>query len=133
MPTTSKVTPLPRAHLNPNRHRPPRPNLRISRRIFFPSGDEYEMKINVTCVDYAPPELESQAPFELEVLREIPSSDRPGCWIGVAAKPIRSLREGQEVHVTHLIVWPRCQAMQIGPGMKQMPIGIPSVTESSRS
>ena len=89
------------------------------------------MKINITSVDYAPPELESQTPFELEVLRKIPSSDRPDCWIGVAAKPIRSLREGQEVKVTHLILWPRWQGMQIGPGMKQMPIGIAYVTDRS--
>jgi len=92
---------------------------------------EREMKINVTSVDYAPPELEGQTPFQVDLLRKIPSSDRPDCWLAVAAKPIRSLRESQEVQVTHVIVWARWQGMQIGPGMKQMPIGIAYVIDSS--
>ena len=89
------------------------------------------MKINVISVDYAPPELEGQTPFQVDLLRKISSSDRPDCWIAVVAKPIRWLREGQEVQVTHLIVWPRWQGMQIGPGMKQMPIGIAYVSDGS--
>jgi hypothetical protein len=89
------------------------------------------MRINVTSVDHAPSDLEAQTPFQVELLRKIHSSDRPDCWIAIAAKPIRSLREGHEVQVTHLIVWPRWQGTQIGPGMKQTPIGITYVIDSS--
>ena len=89
------------------------------------------MKVNVTSVDHAPPELEAQTPSQLELLRKIPGSDRPDCWIGIAAKPIRSLREGREMQVTHVIIWPRWQGTQIGSGTKQMPIGIAYVTDIS--
>jgi hypothetical protein len=89
------------------------------------------MKINVTSVDYAPPELEGQTPFHVELLRKIPGSDRPDYWLGVAAQPIRWLKEGREVQVTHIVVSARWQGTQIGPGMKQMPIGIAYVTDSS--
>jgi hypothetical protein len=89
------------------------------------------MKINVRSVDYAPPELGGQTPFELELLRKILCTDRPDCWIAVARRPLRWLREGQEIQVTQLIVWPRWQGTQIGPAMRQMPIGIAYVTDSS--
>jgi len=89
------------------------------------------MKINVTSVDYAPPELEGQTPIQLELLREIPGSDRPDYWLAVAAQPIRWLREGREAYLTHIIISARWQGTQIGPRMKQLPIGIAHVTDSA--
>jgi hypothetical protein len=89
------------------------------------------MKINVTSVDHAPPELESQTPFQLELLKKIPGSDRPDYWLAVAAQPIRWLREGREMQVTHIIVSARWQGTQIESGMGQIPIGIAYVTDNS--
>jgi len=91
------------------------------------------MKITVTSVDHAPPELEGQTPFQLEVLRKIPGTDRRGRdhWIAVAEQPIRWVRENQEVLVTHVLVAGRWQGTQISHGMKQMPINISFVTDIS--
>ena len=91
------------------------------------------MKINVTSVDHAPPDLEGQMPFQLELLRKILGSDRQGRdhWIAVAAQPIRWVREGQEVLVTHVLVAARWQGTEIGPGMRQVPINISFVTDTS--
>jgi hypothetical protein len=89
------------------------------------------MKINVTSVDHAPSELEGRTPFHVELMRKIPGSDRPDYWLGVAAQPIRWLKEGREVQVTRIVVSAPWQGTQVGPGMKQMPIGIAYVTDSS--
>jgi hypothetical protein len=91
------------------------------------------MKISVTSVDHAPPELEGQTPFQLEVLRKIPGTDRRGRdhWIAVAAPPIRWVKENQEVLVTHVLVAGRWQGTQITPGMGQTPINISFVTDIS--
>jgi hypothetical protein len=91
------------------------------------------MKINVTSVDYAPPELESQTPFQLKLLRKISGSDHRGrdYWVAIAAQPIRWVREGQEVLVTHVLVATRWQGTQVGPGMRETPINISFVTDAS--
>src|SRR5258708_7402562 len=91
------------------------------------------MKINVNSVDHAPPELEGQTPFQLDLLRKIPGSDRRGrdYWIAVAARSIRWVREGQEVLVTHVLVAARWQGTEIGPGMRLVPINISFVTDTS--
>jgi hypothetical protein len=92
---------------------------------------ESEMRINVISVDHAPPELEGQTPFQLELLRKISGNDRPDYWIAVAAQPIRWVREGQDVLVTHVVVTARWLGTQIAPGMRQLPINIAYVTDSS--
>jgi hypothetical protein len=89
------------------------------------------MRINVTSVDYAPPELEGQTPFQLELLKKIAGSDRPEYWIAVAAQPLRWRREGQDVLVTHVVVAVRWLGAQIAPGMRQLPINIAYVTDIS--
>ena len=82
------------------------------------------MRFRITSVDYAPPELEAQTPFEAELLREIPGKDRSDYWIAVLDKPLQWLNEGKPTVVTHIIVAARWQGTRIGSGMKQMPIGI---------
>ena len=89
------------------------------------------MRINVRSVDYAPPELEGQTPFQLELLKKIAGSDRPEYWIAVAAPPLRWIREGREVLVTHVVVAARWLGTQIAPGMRQLPINISYVTDIS--
>jgi hypothetical protein len=89
------------------------------------------MKIRVTSVDNAPPELEGQTPFDAELLKMIPGRDRPDYWIAVLAKPIRWLNQGRESEVTHIILVARLQGTQIGPGMRPMPVGIAYIVDSS--
>jgi hypothetical protein len=89
------------------------------------------MKIRVNSVDYSPPELEGRTPFNAELLRMIPGSDRPDDWLAALATPIRWLEQGQEVEVTHIVVSARWQGTQIAPGMKCLPVGIAYVLDSS--
>ena len=89
------------------------------------------MRIRITSVDYAPPELDAQLPIEAELLRVIPGPDRSDYWIAAVSKPIRWAREGKELSVAHIIVTARWQGTQIGPGMEQLPIGIAYVVDES--
>jgi hypothetical protein len=89
------------------------------------------MKIRITSVDYAPPELECQIPFEVELLRKIPGTDRPDYWIAVVTKPLLWSKDGRELQIKHLIVCARWQGTEIGPGMRPIPIGIAYVVDSS--
>ena len=88
--------------------------------------------IRITSVDYAPPELEAQTPIEARLLKKIKGTDRhPYYWTAVLSKPIRWLNQGRESEVTHVVVAARWLGMEIGLGMKQMPIGISYVIDSS--
>jgi len=40
------------------------------------------MQLTVTSVDYAPDELYGQVPFVVNLLRQMPGSDRPDYWLG---------------------------------------------------
>lgn len=89
------------------------------------------MRIRVTSVDYAPPELNEQTPFEAELLRRISGKDRDDYWVAELAKPLRWVSEGGEKAVTHVVVAARWQGTQIGRGMKGLPVGIAYVTDGS--
>lgn len=89
------------------------------------------MRIRITSVDYAPPELEAQTPIDAELLKAIPGPDRADYWIAAVTKPIRWVRDRTELSVTHIIVTARWQGTQIGPGMQQLPIGIAYVVDES--
>jgi hypothetical protein len=82
-------------------------------------------------VDYAPPELNEQTPFEAELLRRISGKDRDDYWVAELAKPLRWVSEGGEKAVTHVVVAARWQGTQIGRGMKGLPVGIAYVTDGS--
>jgi len=89
------------------------------------------MKIRVNSVDYAPPELDEQTPFEAELLKRISGKDRDDYWIAALAKPLRWVSEGGERAVTHIVVAARWQGTEIGRGMKGLPVGIAYVTDGS--
>lgn len=89
------------------------------------------MKIRITSVDYEPPELKAQTPFEAELLRKIPGSDRLDYWLAALTKPLCWVRDGQELEVTHIILKARWQETVIGSGMSSMHIGISYVVDSS--
>lgn len=89
------------------------------------------MRIRITSVDHEPPELKDQTPFEAELLRKIPGSDRPDYWLAELAKPIRWIRDGEEQAVTHIVLKARWLGTQIGPGIKSTPVGISYVVDGS--
>jgi hypothetical protein len=89
------------------------------------------MRLTITSVDYAPPELEEQLPLKLELLRQLPGDDRPDYWLGFAAKPIRWIDNNIEKTVTHIVVAARWQGTQIAPGVEDLPIGMAYVTDDS--
>ena len=82
------------------------------------------MRIRVTSVDYAPPELDEQTPFEAELLKRISGKDRDDYWVAELSKPLRWISEGGEKAVTHIILAARWKGTEIDRGMKGLPIGI---------
>jgi hypothetical protein len=90
------------------------------------------MKLVVTSVDYAPAELDRQTPFAFNLVRQVPGSDRPDYWLGELEHPLTWLHENIERRITHVIVAARWQGTQIGPGTKNLPIGIAYVTDSAQ-
>jgi hypothetical protein len=89
------------------------------------------MRIRVTSVDYAPPELNEQRPFEAQLLKKLPGKDRDDYWVAVLVKPLKWVSAGGEREVKHIIVTARWQGTQIGQGMKGLPMGIAFVTDDS--
>jgi hypothetical protein len=90
------------------------------------------MKLVVTSVDYAPDDLQSQTPFALELIRQLPGPDRPDYWLGELERPLTWLNENIKEEITHLIVAARWQGTQIGPDIKNLPVGLAYVTDAAQ-
>jgi hypothetical protein len=90
------------------------------------------MRIRITVDrDYAPEELEEQAPFEAVLMRQLPGPDRPDYWIAKLAKPIRWLKGDDKASVNYLILTARWEGTRIGRGMVEMPINIAYVVDET--
>ena len=89
------------------------------------------MELQVTSVDYAPEELYDQVPLVLELLREVPGSDRPDYWIGKCKKSIRWIDNNLEKEITHVVVAARWEGTRIEPHAKDLPVGISYVIDES--
>jgi hypothetical protein len=87
------------------------------------------MRMTISWVDYAPDDLYDQTPFDVDLLREIPGSDRPDYWVGALLEPLRWEEKDREI--THLVLAARWQGTSIGLGMKNLPVGIAYVTDST--
>jgi hypothetical protein len=87
------------------------------------------MQLTITSVDYAPEELHEQVPLVVDLLRRIPGEDRPDYWIGAARTPIRWVVDSHSREVTHLVVAARWEGTAIGPGFRNLPIGVAYVTD----
>lgn len=87
------------------------------------------MQLVITGVDYAPSELEDQVPIIVDLIREIPGPDRPDYWLGRVQQPIRWSKDGQEISVTHVVLAARWVGTSIGPGARNLPVGIAYVTD----
>ncbi|MDE2347511.1 MAG: hypothetical protein KGL92_03315 [Gammaproteobacteria bacterium] len=89
------------------------------------------MELTITSVDYAPPELSEQVPIVINLLRELPGTDRPDYWLGEVQKPIRWLQDNHEIFVTHVVVAARWVGTKIAPGAKNLPVGIAYVIDQT--
>jgi hypothetical protein len=89
------------------------------------------MEIRVTSVDYAPDDLYEQAPFTAKVLRKLPGPDRPDYWLAELAKPIRWASDGRASNITHLVLAARWVGGAIVSGMRNTPVNIAYVTDTS--
>ena len=87
--------------------------------------------IRVKSIDYAPDDLYDQAPFDVDLLREIPGPDRPDYWLGKLRKPLTWLNDGAERQVTHVILTARHMGGSISPTMRNTGVNIAYVTDSS--
>jgi hypothetical protein len=90
------------------------------------------MLIEVSSVDYNPPELTEQVPFSFTLLRMLPGPDRPDYWVGRLEKSIRWIDDNHERLIEHLVVCSRWAGTQIGPGFENLPIGIAYVTDRTQ-
>ena len=81
-------------------------------------------RIRVTDVDSAPDELYEQTPFEASLLRKIPGPDRPDYWLAQLENPLRWLKDGNAIQVTHLILAARWVGCEICQTMQHTPINI---------
>ena len=89
------------------------------------------MQLTITTVDYAPEELYRQVPIVVDLLRQIPGDDRPDYWIGAVRTPISWLVDNRPRAVTHLVVAARWEGTSIGPGARELPIGIAYIVDQS--
>ena len=89
------------------------------------------MQLTVSSVDYAPDELYEQAPFVVELLRQMPGKDRDDYWLGSVTPPLRWIVDGVERSITHVVVSARWMGDRIGRGVRTMPLNIAFVTDAS--
>ena len=89
------------------------------------------MRLTVSSVDEAPPELAERVPFAVDLLREIPGPDRTDYWLGALVRPLRRTRRSRDVEVTHLVLATRWTGTRIGPGVRRLPVAIAYVTDES--
>ena len=89
------------------------------------------MQLTITAVDHAPADLAEQVPLTIELLREIPGTDRPDYWIGALRTPIRWRGNDGDRLITHVVVVARWQDTRIAPGIRDLPVGLAYVTDPS--
>ncbi len=89
------------------------------------------MRVTITSVDYAPEDLYEQVPLLVDLLRQLPGSDRPDYWLGHLLHPLEWYVDGVEREVTHLVLSTRWVGGQFVTGARHLPIGIAYVKDRS--
>jgi len=82
------------------------------------------MQLTVTSVDYAPDELYGQVPIVVNLLRQMPGSDRPDYWLGSVTPPLHWVVDGVGREITHLVVSARWVGGQLVTGARHLPLNI---------
>ena len=89
------------------------------------------MQLTIVSVDYAPEELHEQTPIIIDLVREIPGTDRPDYWLGELDKPIKWIDENREREISHVILAARWEGTRIESGAKDLSVGIAYVVDES--
>jgi hypothetical protein len=89
------------------------------------------MKAVITSVDYAPEELDAQTPFMMDLLRQLPGTDRPDYWLAKLDKPLYWNDQGCRREIYYVILAARWVGTAIGKGMKDLPVGIAYVIDET--
>jgi hypothetical protein len=89
------------------------------------------VQLTVTSVDYAPDELYEQAPFVVELLRQMPGKGRDDYWLGSVTPPLRWMVDGVERSITHVVVSARWVGGRFVSGARDLPLNISFVTDAS--
>ena len=89
------------------------------------------MQLTITSVDYAPGDLYDQTPLVIDLIREIPGSDRPDYWIGKSQKPIKWIVDNIEKEITHVVLAARWEGTTIDYGAEHLPVNIAYVTDQT--
>jgi hypothetical protein len=90
------------------------------------------MRVRVIGVDYEPPELREQVPFEMELLRKITGKDSPSYWLAKLDKPLRWNSEGHERLISYVVITSRWVGKEIEKKMKYTPINISYVVDPTQ-
>ena len=89
------------------------------------------MELIIASIDSGPPELDSQLPLVVTLVRQLEGKDRPDYWLASLHVPIRWLAGREERTVTHLVLAARWEGQRIEPGIRSMPIAIAYVLDDS--
>jgi hypothetical protein len=83
------------------------------------------LRLRVSGLDYAPEELERQAPFDLTFARVLRGPDRPDYMLFSLGRPVTW--KGQAA--THMVLCARWVGTSIGPKARDLPVNIAVVKD----
>ena len=89
------------------------------------------MRVTIADLDDAPDDLKAQAPFGVQLTRQLPGPDRPDYWLGRLNRPLRWTHDGRERPITHVILAAKLVGQRIDVERK-LPVGILYVTDQSQ-
>lgn len=86
------------------------------------------MKLTVTAVD-EPHEIESRLPLTIDLIRQMPGSDRPDYWLGKPAAPIIWSHLGQRRQIDYVVLASRHEGRKIESGARGILAALCYVTD----
>ncbi len=92
---------------------------------------ETKMQFTITSVDCAPDDLYDQTPIVIDLIREIPGSDRPDYWIGQCHKPITWIVDNIAKKIDYVVLAARLAGTSIDFGAEHLPINLAYVMDQS--
>jgi hypothetical protein len=89
------------------------------------------MQLTVTSVDYVPDELHEQVPFAVNLLQQIPGSDRPDYWLGSLTPSLRWVVDDAGREIAHLVVSARWVGGRFVSGDRHLLLNIAYAIDTS--
>ncbi|MDX1484771.1 MAG: hypothetical protein R3229_09835 [Alphaproteobacteria bacterium] len=87
------------------------------------------MKLAITYFDPELPEFGGEDPLIVELVREMPGSDRTDYWLAKLPSPIRWTWKKFTCEVTHIVVVAKWEGTKVMPGVSDLPVEIAFVTD----